>query len=54
MSAFADALGMDEAKGHLDTILAQESAADSTLSKIAEETINEAAAEYDKDMSEKA
>lgn len=54
MSAFADALGMDEAKGHLDTILAQESAADGALSKIAEETINEAAAEYDKDMSEKA
>ena len=47
MSAFADVLCMDEAKGHLNTILAQESAADSTLSKIAEEMINDVAAEYD-------
>ncbi|MCO6364654.1 ferritin-like domain-containing protein [Paracoccus sp. 08] len=54
MSAFADALGLDEAKAHLETILDQESAADSKLSELAEDTINDAAAEYDEDESEHA
>lgn len=54
MSAFADALGLDEAKAHLETILDQGSAADSKLSELAEDTINDAAAEYDEDESEHA
>ena len=45
--AFAEALGMDEAKTHLDTILAQESAADTKLTELAEDSVNDAAAEYD-------
>ncbi|QDA36877.1 ferritin-like domain-containing protein (plasmid) [Paracoccus liaowanqingii] len=54
MSAFAEALGLNEAKAHLDTILAQEGAADRKLSEIAEGSINEAAAEYDEESSENA
>jgi ferritin-like metal-binding protein YciE len=54
MSAFAEALGLDEAKAHLDTILAQESATDRKLSEIAEGSINEAAAEYDDEGFENA
>ncbi|CAM3213242.1 ferritin-like domain-containing protein [Paracoccus nototheniae] len=49
MKAFAEALGMDEAKAHLEGILAQESAADSKLSELAEDSVNDAAAEYDED-----
>lgn len=49
MSAFADALGMDEAKMHIDAILAQETAADSKLTELAEDSINAAASDYDED-----
>jgi len=47
MRAFADALGMDEAKQHIEDILSQENAADTRLSELAEESVNAAAAEYD-------
>lgn len=47
MSAFAEALGMDEAKQHIEEILTQEKAADTTLSALAEDSVNAAAAEYD-------
>lgn len=47
MRAFADALGMDEAKQHIEDILAQEKAADTSLTELAEESVNAAAAEYD-------
>jgi ferritin-like metal-binding protein YciE len=47
MRAFADALGMDEAKQHIEDILEQEKAADTSLTELAEESINAAAAEYD-------
>ena len=47
MRAFAEALGMDEAKTYLEGILAQESAADSKLTELAEDSVNDAAAEYD-------
>lgn len=47
MCAFAEALGMDEAKTHLEGILAQETAADSNLSELAVDSVNDAAAEYD-------
>ncbi|QDA36637.1 ferritin-like domain-containing protein (plasmid) [Paracoccus liaowanqingii] len=49
MAAFADALGMDEAKALLDEILAQESATDTKLSALAEDSVNDAAADYDED-----
>lgn len=49
MRAFADALGMDEAKAHLEGILAQESAADSKLTELAEDSVNDAATEYDEE-----
>ncbi|TGN67068.1 ferritin-like domain-containing protein [Paracoccus liaowanqingii] len=49
MAAFADALGMDEAKALLDEILAQESATDTKLSTLAEDSVNDAAADYDED-----
>lgn len=47
MRAFADALGMDEAKQHIDDILAQEKAADAGLTELAAESVNAAATEYD-------
>lgn len=47
MRAFAEALGMDEAKQHIEDILAQEKAADSSLTELAEDSVNAAAAEYD-------
>lgn len=47
MRAFAEALGMDDAKTHLEGILAQESAADTKLTELAEDSVNDAAAEYD-------
>lgn len=47
--AFADALGLDEVRDHIDSILAQESKADQTLSQLAEGSVNDAAAEYDED-----
>ena len=49
MRAFADALGMDEAKQHIEDILAQEKAADTSLTELAEESVNAAAAEYDEE-----
>lgn len=47
MCAFAEALGMDEARQHLQEILDQESAADTKLSELAEDSINAAATDYD-------
>lgn len=47
MLAFADALGMDEAKQHIADILSQEKAADAGLTELAEDSVNAAAAEYD-------
>lgn len=49
MSAFADALGLDDAKTHIDAILAEETAADSKLTDLAEDSINAAATDYDED-----
>ncbi|MBB6510599.1 ferritin-like metal-binding protein YciE [Rhizobium soli] len=49
MRAFADALGMDEAKQLIEEILAEEKAADAGLTELAEESVNAAAAEYDDD-----
>lgn len=45
--AFADALGLDEVRNHIDSILAQEKAANSQLNELAEGSVNDAAAEYD-------
>lgn len=47
MRAIADALGMDEAKQHIDDILAQEKAADASLTELTEDSVNAAATEYD-------
>lgn len=47
MLAFADALGMDEAKQHIADILSQEKAADASLTELAEDSVNAAATEYD-------
>lgn len=49
MRAFADALGMDEAKQHIDDILAQEKAADASLTELAEDSVNAAASDYDEE-----
>ncbi len=49
MRAFADALGMDEAKQHIDDILAQEKAADTSLTELAEDSVNAAASDYDEE-----
>lgn len=49
MRAFADALGMDEAKALLEGILAQETAADGKLTELAEDSVNDAATEYDEE-----
>lgn len=49
MCAFAEALGMDEARQHLKEILDQETAADSKLSELAEDSVNAAATDYDED-----
>lgn len=49
MRAFAEALGMDEAARHIAEILAQETAADSKLSALAEDSVNAAATDYDED-----
>ncbi|WP_312807967.1 YciE/YciF ferroxidase family protein [Agrobacterium cavarae] len=49
MRAFADALGMDEAKQHIDEILAQEKAADASLTELAEDSVNAAASDYDEE-----
>lgn len=54
MCAFAEALGMDEAKQHLQDILAQETAADTTLTGLAEDSVNAAATDYDEDESDAA
>lgn len=45
--AFADALGLDQVRDHIDGILAQEKTADQTLNTLAEGSVNDAAAEYD-------
>lgn len=45
--AFAEALGMDEAREHLQSVLDQERAADTKLTELAEESVNAAAADYD-------
>lgn len=50
--AFADALGLDEIKDHIDRIMSQESAADQKLTKLAEGSVNDAAAEYDDEDNE--
>ena len=47
LRAFSDALGLDEVRDHFDAILSQESAADQTLTALAEGSINDAAADYD-------
>ncbi len=52
LRAFADALGLDEAKQHLDDILSQETAADSKLTELAEDSVNAAATDYDDDDSD--
>jgi len=49
MRAFADALGMDEAKQHIDDILAQEKAADASLTELADDSVNDAASDYDEE-----
>lgn len=45
--AFADALGLDEIRDHIDSVLAEEKAADQKLNDLAEGSVNDAAAEYD-------
>ncbi|WP_134681773.1 ferritin-like domain-containing protein [Paracoccus ravus] len=45
--AFAEELGLDEIRDHIDSILEQEKAADGKLNGLAEGSINDAAAEYD-------
>lgn len=47
MVGFADAMGMDEVRDHLQSILDQETGADGKLESMAEGSINEAACEYD-------
>lgn len=47
MIGFADALGLDDAHKHLQSILDQETQAESKLQSLAEDSINEAASEYD-------
>ncbi|MTH61683.1 DUF892 family protein [Paracoccus litorisediminis] len=47
--AFAEELGLDEVRDHIDAILGQEKAADGKLSALAEGSINDAAAEYDEE-----
>ncbi|MTH79914.1 ferritin-like domain-containing protein [Paracoccus aestuariivivens] len=47
LRAFAEELGLEEIRDHLDAILAQEKAADGTLNELAEGSINDAASEYD-------
>lgn len=49
MAGFADALGLDEVRDHLQQVLDQETAAESKLTSLAEGSINEAASEYDSD-----
>ena len=47
--AFADALGLDQVRDHIDSILEQEKAADEKLNDLAEGSVNDAAAEYEDD-----
>lgn len=47
MAGFADALGLDEVHAKFQSILDQETAADSKLTALAEDSVNEAASEYD-------
>ncbi|MCD4511951.1 ferritin-like domain-containing protein [Brucella pseudogrignonensis] len=49
MSSFAEALGLDEIKTHIDDILSQEKAADKALTELATESVNAAATEYDEE-----
>ena len=49
MRAFAEALGLDEARQHIEDILAQETAADTQLTELAEDSVNAAATDYDED-----
>jgi ferritin-like metal-binding protein YciE len=49
MIGFADALGLDDVQKLLQSILDQENAAHTKLEDLAEESINEAASEYDED-----
>lgn len=49
MVGFADALGLDEVQSKLQTVLDQETAADQSMTQLAEGSINEAASEYDED-----
>lgn len=54
MRAFAEALGLDEARQHIEDILAQETAADTQLTELAEDSVNAAATDYDDDESDAA
>lgn len=54
MVGFADALGLDEVQAKLSDVLAQENAAESLMTQLAESSINEAASEYDEDDSDPA
>ncbi|MTH61854.1 ferritin-like domain-containing protein [Paracoccus litorisediminis] len=47
LRAFAEELGLEEIRDHIDAILAQEKAADGKLNELAEGSINDAASEYD-------
>lgn len=47
MVGFADALGLDEVQAKLQTVLDQENAAEEKMKALAQDSINEAASEYD-------
>ncbi|MBJ7578156.1 DUF892 family protein [Devosia sp. MC532] len=47
MIGFADALGLDEVHAKLQSIYDQETASDTLLTSLAEDSVNEAASEYD-------
>lgn len=54
MVGFADALGLDDVQNRLQAVLEQETAADATMVRLADGSINEAASEYDEDDSDPA
>lgn len=52
MIGFADALGLDEVQTKLQSIYDQEAASDTLLTSLAEDSVNEAASEYDETESQ--